>query len=83
LPPASGLVNIDPWIISAVTNDINLVGEIPVTFTVKLTSYNSVPFLKISFNIFVGDRCSTATIDNKGQNLSKMSFVARFPTPST
>lgn len=76
-------MNTDPWTISVLINDINLVGTIPVIFTVKLTSYSSVSSLLISFNLVVGDRCSTAVIDNKAQTLSSMSFVARFPTPST
>ena len=65
------------------TNNIALVGTIPVTLTVSLTSYSSVPLLLINFNLIVIDLCATTVINNKGQALSNMSFVVRFPTHST
>ena len=65
------------------TNNIALVGTIPVTLTVSLTSYSSVPLLLINFDLIVIDLCATAVINNKGQTLSNISFVVSYPTPST
>ena len=65
VPPVSGLVNIDPWTISAMTGNKTLVGLIEVTFTVKLFSvkYSTVPELTIKFNLIIVDVCRTATLN--------------------
>ena len=63
VPPVSGLVNIDPWTISAMTGDKTLVGTIVVSFTVKLDVYSTVPALTINFNLIIVDRCETATLN--------------------
>jgi hypothetical protein len=79
-PPASNLIDTDPWTISAVTNDILKVGAHQVTVTSSLQNYPGVPTKSVTFNLTVIDLCATALISNQDQVLNLMSY---FPLTST
>jgi hypothetical protein len=59
-PPASSLINSDPWTISAVTNSIAHVGVHVVTVSASLVNYPSVAAKSVNFNLTVIDNCTTA-----------------------
>jgi hypothetical protein len=74
-PPPSTLVNVDPWTITSITNDITLVAAYTVTVTISLIAYPSVPSLAVTYILTVYDNCATATIDTKAQQLNPISYV--------
>ena len=71
------------WTLSMLSTNYSDVGVWTVTVQAKLANYTGVSAATKAFTLTVVDPCFTAVIDNKGQTLSNMSFVARFPTPST
>ena len=52
-PPASGLLDTDPWTISAQTADVAQLGVHTVTITASMVNYPSVPSVSVTFLLTV------------------------------
>ena len=75
--PATG-PEVNPWTISAFTNDIALVGSRVVTVTSTLQDYPTVPAVTVTFNLVVIDNCETAVL--QPQSLQDMFYGLFYST---